>query len=305
MHMAVMAAVNNDVLAELLIVAALFVLLGWMRRRFYPQAEPAHNLSERHSLLWLGILLGLGLLTKIYAYALLPICLLTIVIVVWRRSGEPWSAGVRLALWTAWPALLLALPWWVRNWLLYGPGDLLGTVWHDQVVVGQPRTAEWIAESTWEVYLERALSTTFRSFWGIFGWLGVTMDERIYSALLLFTGVLFLGVLWAYVRLISGGPDMDMDDFQLWVLALFAVIILAVLASYIWYNHKFIQHQGRYLFWGLLPLSLYVALGWREVLRPLQGLITGILTGMLALTLLLIRYATGGIDIWTVAIAVA
>lgn len=303
MHVAVSAAVNNDIIAELLVVASLLVLLVWMRRHFQP---PAGELpTGRLLLLWLGVLLGLGLLTKVYAYALLPICLVTIIAVEVRRAAVPFWQGVQTALWALLPALVLGLPWWVRNWLVYGPWDLLGTAWHDQVVVGQPRTVEWIADKGWDHYLERAITVTFRSFWGVFGWLGVFMDERIYTALLLFSGVIFLGVLWALVRLISGGPDMDMDDFQLWVLGLFALIVVAVVASYVWYNLKFVQHQGRYFFWGLLPLSTFVALGWREVLRPLQGLITALLTGVMAFSIGLIGYTTGNMDKWTVATALA
>lgn len=305
MHVAMSAAVNNDVLAELLIVASLLALLSWMRQRFYPPALAQEPQASQRQLLWLGVLLGLGLLTKVYAYALLPICVGTIVAVEMRRAASPFWQGVRTALWTAVPALLLGLPWWVRNWLIYGPWDLLGTRWHDQVVVGQPRTVEWIADKGWDSYLERALGITFRSFWGVFGWLGVFMDERIYTALLLFSGVIFLGVLWALVRLISGGPDMDMDDFQLWVLGLFALMLLAVFASYVWYNLKFVQHQGRYFFWGLLPLSTFVALGWREVLRPLQGLITALLTGAMAFSIALIGYTTGDMEKWTVVTALA
>jgi 4-amino-4-deoxy-L-arabinose transferase-like glycosyltransferase len=303
MHVALTAAVNNDVLAELLVMLSLLLLLQWMRHRFSEQGLPPKK--ERRQLLALGIALGLGLLTKIYGYALLPVCLATIVAVVWRRSGAQPLHALQKALWVAGPAILLGLPWWVRNWVIYGPGDILGTIWHDQVVLGQPRTVDWIAENGFEPYLERGLSLTFRSFWGVFGWLGIFLDERIYTAFLLFSGVIFLGVLWALVRLISGGPDMDMDDFQLWVLALFGFVLLAVAGGYVWYNLKFVQHQGRYLLWGLLPLSTYVALGWREVLRPFQGLITAILACVLAFSLGLISYMSDKIDRWTVTIVLA
>ncbi len=37
---------------------------------------------------------------------------------------------------------------------------------------------------------KRAFSFTFKSFWGVFGWMGVFLDERIYTALLL---------LWRYL----------------------------------------------------------------------------------------------------------
>lgn len=302
MHLAVTATVNNDSLAELLVVASLLCLLQWMRPYFYPDESVSPVVAQRQ-LLVLGILLGLGLLTKIYAYALLPFSLVVMLMVYWRRDHEatPFQA-IRSIFWVGVPAVLCGLPLWVRNWWLYGPGDILGTRWHDQVVVGQPRTIDWINQYGWDNYLERALSFTFRSFWGVFGWLNVFMDERIYTALLLFSGVIFLGVLWALVRLITGGPEMDMDDYQLWVLACFASLLLVVLASYIWYNLKFVQHQGRYLFWGSLPLSTYIALGWREVLRPVQGWTTAVLAGVLALSFAIIGYGTGNMQEWTIVL---
>lgn len=302
MHVAMTASVNNDGLAELLVLVSLFLLLTWMRDQFCANKGEARAVTQggqKRHLVWLGVALGLGLLTKIYAYALLPVCALFIVALLWRRTGRGFWGSVSVALWTVIPAVLLGLPLWVRNWLLYGPGDILGTAWHDQVVADQPATAAWIAENGFGLFFERALSFTFRSFWGVFGWLGVFMDERIYTALLLFTGVLFLGLLWAVVRLISAGPDMDMDDFQLWVLALFATLVVTVSASYVWYNLKFVQHQGRYFFWGLLPISAFVGLAWREVLRPLQGLITGILFLVLTFSFLIVGYANGDWQKWT------
>lgn len=312
MHVAVTAAVNNDVLAELLVMAALLVLLRWMRGRFDNEqfdnsqfagtpSYPANRAPNHGQLLVLGLLLGLGLLTKLYAYILLALSVLAIVAVVWRnqRSWRGVLQGISTALWAVLPALLLGLPMWVRNAQLYGVGDLLGLAWHDQVVVGQPRTVDWITKYGWVAYSERTFNFTFKSFWGVFGWLGVFMDERIYTALLLFTGVLFLGLLWALVRLISGSPDTDMDDFQSWVLGLFGVMLLAAVASYSWYNVKFVQHQGRYFFWAMLPISAFIALGWREVMQPLQGFIAGFLALVLTISLALTGFVTGNLNKWT------
>jgi hypothetical protein len=317
MHMAMSASVNNDGLAELLLMASMLILLRWMRDQFYavddansgdpPTPRPRRFLLRRRLLL-LGVLLGLGLLTKVYAYILLPIVLLTVIAVLAMRprvhseeaGTSPLWRAISWSMWVLVPALILGLPLWIRNMRLYGGWDVLGLSRHDQVVVGQARTSDWIAVNGWVAYGERAFGFTFKSFWGVFGWMGVFMDERIYSMLLLFTGVIFLGVLWATVRFISGGPDMDMDRFQLSVLGLFGVILLAVTASYLWYNVKFVQHQGRYFFWGILPISTIIALGWREVLQPLQGAITGLLAGVLAMSVALAGYVSGGVDRWTV-----
>jgi hypothetical protein len=358
MHVAMLASVNNDSLAGLLLLATMLVLLHWLRNRFYAsnpedssksagryttgETGVATEQSARESLtnhqgrpgrfirepllLTLGILLGLSLITKIYAYVILPISLAAVVSVLWiqprvnaqhpTRATHPderlrplrdwrktWPAlrdAFRTALlWVALPAVLIALPMWLRNIYLYGNWDFLALAWHDTVVIGQPRTSQFIETFGWVEYSERAYSFTFKSFWGVFGWMGVFMDERIYTALLIFSGVIFMGVLWATVRFISGGSDTDMDFFQLSVLLLLGLILAAVAFSYLWYNLKYVQHQGRYFLWGLLPIGVIVALGWREVLQPLQGLITGFLAAVLAGAMFIAGTLTGSTDKWT------
>ena len=312
MQVAMSAAVNNDGLAQLLLLGAMLLMLRWMRARFYLQplppsaagtrsdpaqpampAPPKLGGGERAMLLALGILLGLGMATKIYAYMALVLCAGMVGLTVWLRPHVRSSGGLRpskrsllqgieAALWVCVPAILLVLPLWVRNVQLYGMWDILGLGFHDVVVTGQPTTGEWLKQYGWVPYSERALTFTFRSFWGVFGWLSVFMDSRIYMMLQVFTGIILAGLLWSLVRFISGRPETDLDRFQFWVLGFFMVMLAAVFASYIWYNLKFVQHQGRYLLWGLLPLCTFVGLGWREVMQPLQGKVTGMLLGLLA-----------------------
>lgn len=297
MHVAMSAAVNNDGLAEVLILATMLTLLRWMKRRFYRSlatAAPNADSFEPRTLLLLGVLLGLSMATKIYGYAMTPLVAGVVWLVVWlaplaqldQRPARPtrrnWRRGLGATLWVMTPALLLVLPLWLRNLQLYGAWDLLGLQMHDRLVAGQPTTSAWIAREGFVTYLERAMDFTFRSFWGVFGWLGVFMEPRIYTLLLAFTGLLLLGMLWALVRFICGRPEADMDRYQFWVLGLFGVMVLAVFASFVWYNLKFVQHQGRYLFWGLLPISAFMALAWRELMQPLQGRLTGLMAVVLA-----------------------
>lgn len=315
MHVAMNAAVNNDGLAEVLLLAALLALLRWMKRRFDAANQPAAQAApfgEWRGLLVLGVLLGLGMTTKIYAYVGLPLAAGAVLLTVWlapaaqldaphhRPTLRSFWSGVGAALLVLLPAVLIVAPLWLRNVTIYGGWDLLGLQMHDRVVVGQPTTAEWIAREGFINYLERAMGFTFRSFWGIFGWMGVFMEPRIYTLLLVFSGVLLLGLLWALVRFICGRPEADMDRFQFWVLGLFGVMVLAVFASFIWYNLKFVQHQGRYFFWGLLPISAFVALAWRELMQPLQGKVTGFLTLVLAAALVLASLRTDMTDRLTI-----
>lgn len=305
MHVAVAGSVTNDVLAELLLLGAALALLRWMRDAYAaggPAARP--TLRDITALLLLGVLIGLGLLTKIYAFAFLPIALAAVVWTHWwhRRTWRSVAAGLSYTLWVLLPALALAAPMWLRNVQVYGWADPMGLNMHDLVVQGQTTTAEWIAEYGVLAYFEQAFNMTYRTFWGAFGWAGVMMSNRVYVATLIFTGVIFLGLLWSVVRLISGRPDADMNIFQVTVLALLGLLALAVLAAFVWYNLKFVQHQGRYFFWGMLAISTSVALAWREVMHPFQGAITGLMAAVLAFALIVSGLISGDPRGWTILI---
>ncbi|MFO7635562.1 MAG: hypothetical protein R6W76_23650, partial [Caldilinea sp.] len=316
MHVAMSASVNNDGLAELLLLATMLTLLRWMKRRFYyapVSIDAAAPLTiERRTMLLMGMLLGLGMATKIYAYAAVPLVAGAVLMTVWlappaqleqavgRPSLRAFWRGLGAALWVIAPAVLLVTPLWIRNLTLYGPWDFLGLQIHDRVVIDQPMTAEWIAREGLVNYLERGMDFTFRSFWGVFGWMGVFMEPRVYMLLIVFTGALMLGLLWALVRFICGRPEADMDRYQFWVLGLFGVMALVVLAAFVWYNLKFVQHQGRYLFWGLLPISTFVALAWRELMQPLQGKLTGLMVVVLAIALAIADMRIDIMDRWTI-----
>ena len=272
MHVALMASVNNDALAELLIAGALLALLRWQRL----EAGGSVNLGSGH-LLAAGILIGLGFLTKATVYVLFPVALVVVIIhSFWPGSSDRNPARkliLRLVLLTG-PALLVGLPWWIRNSLVYGNLDILGLNWHDAVVTGQPTAAAWIAENGWGAYWERAWTFTSKSFWGVFGWLGVFMDARVYTILYVLSVLGAVGVLfrfwvqaietdWQWPRRFAT-PGMTL-----------LLLLLATFAAYGWYNLGFIQHQGRYLFPALPAWGLLFALGWWAVLERRASLTAG------------------------------
>ncbi len=251
-------------------------------------------------LLLTSLLLGLALLTKATAYTLLPITVLVVAGVTWQgsRGKPPWGRLLGNLLAVTVPALLLGLPLWLRNSWVYGSGDILGLRWHDRVVTGQPLTAEWIAAQGWQAYALRALRFTFDSFWGVFGWLGVFMDSRIYTALLVFTLILAMGLLAWLLGLRRGKPRLS--PFQAWGLATLTLLLLATVASYAWYNLRFVQHQGRYLFPALPAIALFAALAWQEVLRPRTALAVGSFLLSMALGALIYGLLRGPLDKWLV-----
>jgi len=190
------------------------------------------------------------------------------------------------------PALGMALPFWLRNMALYGGIDFLGLGRHDQVVVGQLRTAEYLAQHGAAKLVGDFFATSFRSFWGQFGWMGVLLDVRLYQVLAILSALALAGFgLWA------AAPWRRRSHFEPWQWAsgsLLALSALFSLAGYLWYNTQFVQHQARYLFPALVPISLAVALGWREALRRNRALW---MASLLAVGIAILGLA-GALSLW-------
>lgn len=260
MHVAMTAAVNNDALAEFILVSVLWMLVR-------------HIKGGEKRLIGLGVLMGLGLLTKTTTYIAIPLAILAV------GFASRWML----------PAFVLVLPWFVRNAFIYGDLDLLGLRRHDAIVVGQPRTSEWLARYGVGEVAKKFLPTTFRSFWAQFGWMGVLVDERIYLGLALLCALVGLGFVLFAARVLR---RHSLTVFQRRALGLLALSALFTLLSYLWYNTKFVQHQGRYLFPALVPIGLAFSLGLREILT--RGKIAAYLLSAIALLLALKGLLTGG-----------
>ena len=293
-HLAMNAAVNNDALADLLLAGVMWGLVNWVMEG---TQEDRVNPGERRRLVLISVLMGLGLLTKASTLISLPLALIALIL---RRKWSDARAVVSLLL----PALLLALPWMVRNVTVYGGLDVFGWGRHAAVVTGQPRTAEWIALYGPGNVLRWGLITTFQSFWAQFGWMAVPIDQRIYLALALFCGLVGVGFV-LYLRRVWRERDLLEDKGRQRAAGLLVIWLLLPGASWLWYNVTFVQHQGRYWFPALIPIALFFTLGWWESLRVenarrlavvlligcVAAIVGGLLSGRLSKTLVAL---TGG-----------
>jgi 4-amino-4-deoxy-L-arabinose transferase-like glycosyltransferase len=253
-HLAMMTSINNDVLAELLIAAALYLIV---------EIGLPDTTRVNAKLLLLGVLLGLGFLTKASVY---PLAIVAGLVLLWRYWGD-WRAVLRAGTLVFIPALLLGLLWWGRNMAVYGGLDVMGKQRHDTVVVGQPRTAEWIAQYGLAGTTDRFVQTTFNSFWGQFGWMTVPMTYPwwLYPLLWVFTGIVVVGLLWTAVQ-----NRKQLKEPSAPLLILLTLFFLTV-SVYVGYNIQFVQHQGRYLFPALIPIAIGLAIGLGLWVRPLRA----------------------------------
>lgn len=281
MHVAMTAAVNNDALAELILAVIL-----WMLVKYVKSSPPILGGTEggraegMGRFVGLGVLMGLGLLTKITTLVAVPLALVAALFREGWTEDSP-SPGpslpgrgnalcaerlrhlLLLASCFLLPALLLILPWFIRNISVYSGLDIWGLGRHDAIVVDQPRTAEWLARLGTTGLAREFILTTFRSFWAQFGWMGILVDQRIYLILALLCAVVGLGLVLFVIR---NARQRTLTSSQRMALGILALSSLFSLLSYLWYNLKFVQHQGRYLFPALIPLGLAFALGLREIL---------------------------------------
>lgn len=296
MHVTMMSSVNNDALAELLLAIVLLLSLRYLALPASQSAEPHPGLLQTthdRILVLLGITSGLGLLTKTSVYIAVPLVLLAIAARTLRQAASQLARarpGRSVILYLV-SAVGLGLPWWLRNLVVYGAGNLnfLGLGRHEQVVVGQLRTAEFVAENGFGRLVSDFFLTSFRSFWGQFGWMGVMLDQRLYQALAILSALAILGFVAWLARVWQQSAQYPRWKREGGVLLAVSGSLTA--ASYVWYNAGFLQHQGRYLFPALVPIGLAAALGWREVLQRRWNLHLIALASALAFVALGLRLA--------------
>jgi len=251
-HIAMSAGVNNDALAELVVAATLW-------------ASVVYLAAERRRPWCVGVLVGIALLTKTTAYVVVGVAAAAVVIRWHRDHRSPRWALEHLA-WVFVPALLISAPWFIRNGMTYGWDDPLGLARHSLVVRNQPRSSEWLAMYGWCGLLWRLVRTTFQSFWGQFGWMALPLPTAAYRFLLFLSCLLSIGfAVWVIQRRRSSPNGLYIAGPA----GLLALSALLTFLAFLWYNLTFVQHQGRYLYPALVPLSTAAALGLRTLTKPL------------------------------------
>jgi 4-amino-4-deoxy-L-arabinose transferase-like glycosyltransferase len=227
MFTAVSAAISADALANLLSASIVLVLLRALRQRIEQPRWP----------LGMGVLIGLGLLTKLALAIFAPLAL----IVVLRRSANKLRDAVILLAASG----LTLTPWLVHQVTTYGWADPLATSRHAAVVLDQPRFPGLSLD-----YVINFLTISFHSFWAQFGWMAVVAPDRLYWAYGLATLVAVAGLVLERRRLADPAY------------ALLVAMLGAAVLGYVGYNLSFEQPQGRYLFTALVPISVLLVVGW-------------------------------------------
>lgn len=245
--------------------------------------QTLRNIFAREYVLW-GVLLGLNLLTKTTASTAVVLVAFIVAVQEYRlrpRSGRTaftraaGRAASRLARIYA-VALAISGWWFIRNVWVYGNLDVFGLKRHDLVVVGQPLTGPFTLSTA-----KHFFTVSFQSFWAQFGWMGILVDQRIYTFLWTLCALAGFGFVLYVIRVILStsilgdepstearlrhGQDLPNEP---WVLGLLALCLVLLAGGVIQYNLTYIQAQGRYFFPAIVPIAAFFVLGIREIVSP-------------------------------------
>lgn len=249
-------ALNNDNAAGALGSLALVI----MARMIWRGASLARSLG-------LGLVFGLGLLSKVGTLALWPLAALAAAAAFWpqRRQGRAWLAwlGRLVVIWGL--GVLIASPWLLRNWRLYG--DPLG--WDlVRATVDRRTTPLAFADLLW---LGRGL---FGYFWGRFGAIGqVRLPSWAYLLALVFSLFLLAGIGVFFSRRRRAGLRLSVADHRFaFSLALLALAPLLVVASIIQYSTIALGTDQARLMWpAVAAIAVWAGVGlagWAGLLHP-------------------------------------
>jgi 4-amino-4-deoxy-L-arabinose transferase-like glycosyltransferase len=274
MFIFISGAVNNDNLTMMLCSLGLLLIVKRLREYEGPsirdQKAAERKLSFRQDFFYrmgrwlpLGVVLGLGALTKTSTLALLPITGLAVIVAAWRKGSwrEFWAGALATAL----PVLLIAGWWYFRNIQLYG--DVTGISAFIDVLGKRAAPASLLQlwGERWGFML---------SYWGLFGGVNVPIDYWGYHvlnalAILAVIGVViyFIMMTWQWFRAdpIHSWRDFtyDVRDYvqgraALFLVGLFGLIVVALLTQ--WARITW-SSQGRLVFSAISTWSIYFVLG--------------------------------------------
>lgn len=273
MHAALSGAVSNDPL--------LFALCTWCL------AFAAKGLRDGWT--WrdavaCGVLMGLAFLTKTTALALVPAILVAVLV---RQERRPTPAMIGAA---AGVALLIGLPWWLRNQSLYG--DPFAIKAFNEAFVGSPQASMFIREAGLFGYLTDWVGWwTARSFYGVFGYMDIFLNTSgrgatrvpdpnvLYRFLMAATALLAIG--WGmHLKTEEGRAGRALHLLN-------GVFLLVVLVLFLRFNLQYFQGQARYLYPAIGPIAVGLGAGAVALAKGRGGVSVGMLVmGLLAVNLI-------------------
>lgn len=258
MHLYIVSSVGNDALAGMICAATVAVLVRSLTKPVTPRLA-----------LGLGVLVGLGLLSKTTCLFLAP---LVAVRFAWASPRERVSAGQWLKhTGIAVLAAAVVAGWWLtRNQMLYGDPFAVGRF--NQVFIDAPHPAHLLNKGlSLAGYVRFVMELVFLTFWGLLG----EVNDAVHRLALLelgnlqTDGLLCLGLGLVFIAATALGalgarsvwPENPRGEATKRGLVLVLLGTTLVVLSFIQFNVTYIQVQARYLQPAVWGFALFFAAG--------------------------------------------
>jgi len=234
--------VNSDALGIVVSSLLIYYLILVIKKRA--------KINYKNSL-YLGLLIGLGLLTRYNIFVVFPFTAVFYLAEL-LKIKEPVFKKIKKVLLVVFPVLIIAGWWYVRNLILYG--ELLGTknFWKVVHMLHPPKDiGKSFYTPIYILFKTNWLWENFKSFWASFGWNYIFLAEFYYRILL------FLGLCSLVGLVIEYGKNKTKRKLININAGLFVFSLLLSL----WQSWKYAyQAQGRYFF------PVIIAVGWLFIL---------------------------------------
>jgi 4-amino-4-deoxy-L-arabinose transferase-like glycosyltransferase len=205
----------------------------------------------------LGVMVGVGLLTKVMAAFALPMVVAAYLLASGPRARR-W-VGVLVA---GGATFAVGGWWWLRNLLVLGTVQPVGIP--DRFVAAEP-------QGLW-YFLRIVVTSLTRSFFGNFGWLEIRVPDAVF-----WTAAVVVAALCG-LAVVRGPARRATAVLLLLPAALWCGVLVNAWPDYS-ANGWISAVQGRYLFAGLLALGTGTALGLYSLLGPRLPRAVGWVTG--------------------------
>ena len=261
LHLAVSAGSNNDALGGL-----------WAAALFWCGARVTLRGSNLRDAALMGLLVGLGALTKNTVLVVAAVMLVALVAAAPREKSPSRVVNLLVALGVA---AAVAGPWWARNTLLYGD-PLALTVFSQAATAGTPGLAQISADwFTALVYWRALVWLVFMTAWGFFGGVNSAMEA---TGAFNFDGPQVRAIWLPLVAVFALAPVVSLAGWRrvrasleltptqkrvLWFW-LFGLVLVGLAWLQFAYAHRS-GGQARYLHPALLPMCVLGAAGWRAL----------------------------------------
>lgn len=280
------ASVNNDVLTALLGAAIVVVSVALVMEDQLQVIGGWRHVAQSpfyRRTFFLGVLLGLGALTKLALFALWLVALLAVV-ATWGKAKRERGVGIKelvvgLAV-LGLPVVLIAGWWYVRGQWLYG--DPLA--W-DVHLAAKGDSVLRVAPFAWTDLVEFG-RIHFQSYWALFGWLNIAWPGWVYWLV----GLLVVSGLVGIVRYTA---QLRRNWRDLMPLGLTILAVLGVYVSLLRYIQtiNWSGYQGRLAYAVAVPIAALLAVGLVTLFGRIGAIITGGGMALLAIVTLLLVIA--------------